>query len=124
MAISDYTLSMDKTIKATKNQVRDLLAATFPNYTGRKFRLCETTSVWLDRMGGGGSWDEVRAAVWTGESWTVADPIATTMQAPCGNLPMDKKVIYAVHSYFCGQDSGVTFYYHPESVYVLRQLTA
>ena len=119
-----YVVGMDKTTKATKNEVREILTATFPEYTGRKFRLAEATTVWVDRIGGGGSWDEIRAAVWTGAEWKVTDPVATPMQAPCGELTLDARIIYAVHSHFCGQDSGITFYYSPESVYVPRRLTA
>ncbi len=111
-------------MKVKKSEIKDILEATFPDYSGRKFKVSVAETVWADRMGGGGSSDEVLAVRFIDGEWVSAAPTASKIDAPCGDIVLDRDTIVAMHSYFCGQDAGVTFYLHPQSSYLPRRLTA
>jgi hypothetical protein len=104
-------------MKATKKEIKDILQATFPKYAGRKFNIDFSTRIWVDRIGGGGSRDEVCIAGHDGTKWVSKYPEASRLDAPCGYIEIDPRFIYAVHSFFCGTDCGITFHIHPESKY-------
>jgi hypothetical protein len=107
-------------MKISKAEVKDILNATFPEYSGRKFRVEARQSIWIDRIGGGGSQDIPKLAGMDGTGkWAAYIPTVPTMQAPCGTFPIPLTAVVAVHSYFCGKDAGVTFYYHPEGQWSL-----
>jgi len=111
-------------MKSTKKEIKDILQATFPNYTGRKFRVEFSEKIWVDRIGGGGSRDTICVAGHNGNSWVAQYPSATRLQAPCGYISIDPRFIYAVHAMFCGTDMGITFHIHPESNYKPMTITA
>jgi len=115
---------MSTTITVRKAEVRELLAAAFPEYRGRKYKVEIAETVWIDRIGGGGSSDEIVALYQDNDigMWCTARPTVSEMQAPCGYLPIKPELIYAVHSMFCGRDIGVTFHVHPRSPYLPKML--
>jgi hypothetical protein len=96
--------------------VKAALAATFPNYRGRKVRVALWTApLHLDLNWSGGTKDTVvlidmansrvgRLVVPSPWARGAADPV---------DCPPD--AVLAVHSYFCGVDAGVTFYVRPGS---------
>lgn len=104
-------------MKIKKADIKDILAATFPDYSGRKFRAECVQSIWVDRIGGGGSRDDIKVAIHDGNTWKAAAPVASRMEAPCGDLALRLDAVYVMHSYFCGTDAGITVYYHPDSEY-------
>ena len=116
---------MSTTITVRKAEIAELLAAAFPEYRGRKFKVQVSETIWIDRMGGGGSHQEIIALTYSeGYQWIANQPKVSVMDAPCGVLPIDPRVVYAVHEMFCGQDMGITFHVHPQSLYLPRCITA
>jgi hypothetical protein len=110
------------TIKVSKKDIADLLRASFPEYTGRKFRVQITDRVWVDRIGGGGSREEIVALAHVDGKWIAKMPEVSAWNAPCGELPLSPMAIYAVHAMFCGHDAGITFNVHPKSEYLPKGL--
>ena len=105
--------------------VKRLLAATFPNYRGRKL----SAVAWNDRplhldlsWSGGTKDDVVLVDVANGRIGRLVIPspwargAADPVDVPAG-------AILAVHSYFCGMDVGVTFYVRPSDVHRLGPLS-
>lgn len=113
---------MSTTIAVRKAEVAELLAVAFPEYRGRKYKVEIAETVWIDRIGGGGSYDEIVALYQDKGAWFGARPVVSEMTAPCGYLPLERRVIYAVHSMFCGKDIGVTFHVHPQSPYLPKMI--
>lgn len=107
---------MDLKVSRTHPMIRKALAASFPTYRGRKVRVASydrprTFDLYWD----GGSRDRLVLLRPDGASATV-----TVVGAPWANKaayePIDVPAghILAVHSIFCGQDAGVTFYVAPD----------
>lgn len=95
-------------------RVKAILAATFPDYRGRKIRIARWSSpLHLDLSWSGGTIDKVALidfangrighlrvpAPWSAGA---ADPI----DCPPGAM-------LVIHSYFCGTDAGITIYCRP-----------
>jgi hypothetical protein len=95
--------------------VKRLLAATFPDYRGRKLSAVrwDDRPLHLDLSWSGGTVDKVVLVdVASGRIGTLVVPspwsrgAADPVDVPAG-------AILAVHSYFVGVDAGVTFYVRP-----------
>lgn len=108
---------MTKTVHLDPNQVP---AALRGSYSGRKFKAVVTESVYIPATAGlwdGGSRDTFHAAeLETGR--TVAFPGQN--EAPWGNrqahtVTLVPGIVVIEHSVFCGKDSGLTFYVHPDN---------
>jgi hypothetical protein len=94
--------------------VKALLAATFPDYRGRKVSVALWSSpLHLDLSWSGGTVDKVALVDFVNgrvghlvvpSPWArgAADPV----DCPAGAM-------LVVHSYFCGKDAGVTIYCRP-----------
>lgn len=95
--------------------VKRLLAATFPEYRGRKIRLAFSTSVRLENYWDGGTrsyWKAVDLA--SGET---APPAAATNN-PLNRLahvdvPIPAGVALVEHVIFCGKDCGIVVHVAP-----------
>jgi hypothetical protein len=105
-------------MKTTKREVADILKASYPDYTGRKFNIIVRDQIWVDRIGGGGSRDEIKAVGFVDGRWIAVSPETSVLDTPCGYLTLSPEAIYAVHSFFCGNDCGITFYVSPQSSYL------
>ncbi len=104
-------------------ELRKLFKRTFPEYKGRKWRVQEQTrpiqinSYWQD-----GSRDYFRFVRLSDlEVLPVPDSHpAFNAQLPgadyVGNATYEARPGFALvkHSYFCGRDSGLTVYFHPQ----------
>ena len=114
-------------ISSSNPAIKALLAATFPDYKGRKIRLCvPECRVQFDQNGGGGTYDRVmalrledgatarlpRLAPWTDEAVAMAND---GVDVPPGML-------LVVWSRFCGADLGITIYAAPATA--AQRLTA
>ena len=115
---------MTTTITVRKAEVAELLAAAFPEYRGRKFKVEIAETVWVDRMGGGGSYAEIIAIYLDHDTreWRGVKPTLSEMEAPCGYIATKPHLIYAVHEMFCGKDAGVTFHLHPSSPFLPKMI--
>lgn|SRR3990167_4216189 len=102
------------TVKVSKSQVAGILAATFPKYRGRKFKVAfqECLTFWDTNWSGGtrNSYAAVRA---DGEisHLAVPAPWVNPVEGMTVEIPVD--VLVVKHSIFCGKDCGITIYAHP-----------
>jgi hypothetical protein len=101
-------------VRRSDPMVKRLLAATFPNYKGRKVSVAAWSGpLYLDLNWSGGTRDEVVLVDVTNGRigrLVVPSPWAAGAHDPVGTPPGS---ILAVHSYFMGRDVGVTFYVRP-----------
>ena len=113
-------MTTSTTVSRSDPLIKRALAATFPRYKGRKVRVVPFTApLHLDLSWSGGTKDDValidvrngrigRLVVPSPWARGAADPV----YCPPG-------AVLAVHSYFCGVDSGVTFYVRPDDAPLL-----
>lgn len=100
-------------IKLKKAQVKDILTATFPGYTGRKFIVEFTESItFYNTNWSGGSRNEYAAINANGHMATlnVPAPWVNPVEGKTIDLPPD--VLIVRHTFFCGRDLGITIYAH------------
>lgn len=101
-------------LKLTTKQAKPIVKATFPNYSGRKFKMVFAESiVFSDTNWGGGSRVSYAAVKSDGRTAhvNVPAPWANPIEGQRANIPADIMVV--THSIFCGQDCGITIYVNP-----------
>jgi len=102
------------TIKLKKSQVRQILQMTFPEYRGRKYKIeFRDTVTFYDTNWSGGTRNTYRFVRADGK---VADlPVAAPWANPAERLTVEvpPDVLVVRHSFFCGQDMGITITAHP-----------
>ena len=105
-------------MQVKKADIAPLLAATFPNYTGRKFTVKAAASVTLyDLNWSGGTRNQYHAAttagkpIGNGQAFNAAAPWKNNAEGETITIPPG--AIVAEHSIFCGKDCGITFYINP-----------
>jgi hypothetical protein len=106
----------DQTFPLTKKQVKPILAATFPQYNGRKFKLVLTESVeFYDTNWSGGTCNRYQSIRSDGFVLNLRAPAPWNnfMEGQNVNLPKDALVVKWAH--FCGKDCGITIYAHPDN---------
>lgn len=105
---------MSQSVKVKKTEAWPLVSKTFPDYTGRKFKVkfAEKLTFW-DTNWDGGSRNVYAAVSIDGRTGRFSAP------APWVN-PLEGKIVelspsFAVveHSTFCGHDMGITIHLHP-----------
>lgn len=114
---------MNQTMKVKKAQVKDILAATFPGYKGRTFKVeFAPTVTFHDTNWGGGSRNKYIAVKSDGRTAMlhVPAPWVNTIEGKTIDLPKD--VLMVKHTVFCGKDLGITIYASP--VHLPKWLTA
>jgi hypothetical protein len=106
---------MENSINVKKSEVKDILAATFPEYTGRKIRVVFTDKVQMYDLNWSGGTRNIFAAVTTdGKSArpNVPAPWSNPFEGQTVNVPTSAVIV--CHSFFCGSDCGVTIYAHTD----------
>lgn len=108
-------------IKAKRADVAALIAATFPEYRGRTYRVCPATRVRLDNLNWcGGSRSQYRACTLAGESVGSADKWNTVApwvnKAEGAEFELPQGAVMVEHQIFCGKDMGLRFYIRPEDM--------
>lgn len=102
-------------IKLRKAQCKDILAATFPGYTGRKFAVEFTEKVcFYNTNWSGGSKNTYAAISSNGRTATLnvtTAPWDNPIEGATVELPLH--VLIVKHCIFCGKDLGITIYAHP-----------
>jgi hypothetical protein len=104
---------MNQTIKLTKAQAKNIVNATFPDYTGRKFKLeISDTISFYDLNWSGGTCNKF-VAVANGEihGMFVPAPWKNTAEGQTVDLPSE--IVVVEHSFFCGHDMGITIHINP-----------
>lgn len=109
---------MATTIKARRSEVAALVAATFPEYKGRKFAVEAAATVTLhDLNWSGGSRNQYRTCTVAGQKiggadkWNAVAPWANIAEGKTLDIPQGAAVVK--HAMFCGSDCGLTIYVHP-----------
>jgi hypothetical protein len=105
---------MSATLKATRKQAASVIAATFPEYTGRKIAVVFTERVmFYDTNWSGGTHNGYAAVKADGRTakLNVPAPWCNPVEGATFELPADTLLV--CHSHFCGHDLGLTIYAHP-----------
>lgn len=108
-------------VKVRRKDVEALIQATFPEYTGRKFKVVVRRAVVICGLNwGGGSRTVYRACTLEGESLGGSDKY--NAQAPWANQGEGKMLELVVgncvvaHEVYAGKDMGLTFYVAAENM--------
>ena len=114
-------------IKLRKKDIREILNITFPGYNGRKFKACVEKKYYIENAWSGGTCVYFQALRQVGTKIEKFNPGLSN--------PLDRKseygkeftipddVLIVEHSYFCGHDLGIMFYYSPNSIWVDKLIT-
>ena len=108
------------TLTVPKKDVAFLVTRTFPNYTGRKFRIVPAETVTLhDVNWGDGSRNQYRVTALSLDAESVK---AVPAPAPWANpyegaiMPIPQGWAVVEHSIFCGKDCGIRIHVNPLDV--------
>ena len=105
---------MNQTLKLTTKQAKVIVKATFPQYTGRKFKIEFTDKItFYDTNWGGGSRNYYAAVSSDGKTIHLHVPAPWVNPVEGATLPMPEDALIVEHSIFCGQDMGIRIYAHP-----------
>ena len=111
------------TLNVKRRDVAAIVAATFPEYKGRTFRIEPRLNVTLSNLnwgGGGGSRSQYRTCTLQGQALGGADKY--NAQAPWANkaegayIPIPTGAVIVEHSIFCGKDTGLRIYVNPHDM--------
>ena len=112
---------MSPVIHIERAQVASLIAATFPDYTGRKFRVIASKLVTImDLNWSGGSRSQYAGCTLDGmptgnlAAWNQVAPWRNAAEGSQVEIPRGACVVK--HSISCGKDVGLTFYVHPANM--------
>jgi hypothetical protein len=104
-----------------RNEVAAIVNATFGDYRGRKIRVAPTETVHISDLNwSGGTRSQYRACTLDGRSLGGMDRY--NAMAPWANpaegasLPLVPGACVVEHSIFCGKDSGLRIYVHPDDM--------
>ena len=109
-------------INVSRKEVLAIVNATFPQYRGRKIRVAPAEKVGLHGLNwSGGSRSVYRACTLDGQF--LGSSAKYNMMAPWDSrqvegqsLPLMPGACVVEHSYFCGKDSGLRIYVHPNDM--------
>ncbi len=99
-----------------------IVRATFPNYKGKKFRICQREQMQLyGTQWEGGSRNQYRVVRLDGLKVAVVPehPFLRPSQLHDEPHPMQPGIVVVEHSHFCGKDAGITIHCHPEELKIL-----
>jgi hypothetical protein len=107
-------------IEVKKADMAAIIRATFPDYRGRKVKLCAAESVTIhmaDLNWSGGSRYQYRGATLSGQSTGSLDKHNATApwDKPVGSfdVPIPAGACVVEHVMFCGKDLGLRIYVNP-----------
>ena len=114
-------------LKRSDKTVAQLLALTFPNYTGRKIKAVAKETLFLDSTmddGSGSYWAIVNLATMEVYRVPMVSPMTAHMKGSqslewnlaWGKTETKPNFAYVTHNYFCGQETGITIYIHPTTL--------
>ena len=102
------------TLKITRKQAQPIINASFPDYTGRKITLKFTETVCFYNLNwDGGSRNEFAAVAADGRHEVSDAPAPWNNPIEGKRVSIPQNVLIVEHTYFCGQDCGITIYSHP-----------
>lgn len=103
------------TLKLTKKQAWPIVEKVFPEYAGRKFKLVLSEKFTLYNMNWDGGSRNIYGAVKVDGTSALAE-VSAPWNNPYDGLSVDLPVdaVVVCHSFFCGQDGGITIYASPK----------
>lgn len=108
-------------MKVRKRDVAAVVAAAFPDYRGRRFRLHAAARIRLDSVhwDGGSRNEYVAVHLATGRAAPARVPAPWFV--PSNGIEVDLPVgsLVVEHSVFCGKDAGITVHSHPANLAAL-----
>lgn len=114
---------MNHRMKVKKAQVKDILAATFPEYRGRKFKVeFASTVTFHDTNWGGGTKNTYIAIGSNGRTARLSVPAPWANPVEGKTVEMPANALVVKHTIFCGKDLGITIYASP--IHLPKWLTA
>lgn len=103
-----------ETIKITSKQAKPIVNITFPDYKGRKFSVkFSPTVTFYDTNWSGGTCNKYAFVRSDGKMATFAPPAPWMNPIEGATVDLPDDVLVVEHSYFCGQDCGITIYANP-----------
>lgn len=113
-------LGLSDSVKVTRNDVAQIIRATFPSYKGRKITVKPKASIAIDSSGlnwSGGTRYQYRACTLEGQATGNLD--RHNASAPWEKAPGSHSVevlqghVIVEHCMFCGKDLGLRIYVNP-----------
>lgn len=104
-------------LTVSRKDVAQIVAATFPDYRGRKIKVGASADVTLhDLNWSGGTRSQYRTCTVAGQPTGSADRynhMAPWEKAEGATLPIPAGFVCVEHTFFCGKDSGLRIYVNP-----------
>ena len=105
-----------------RKDVAQIVAATFPDYKGRKFRIEPRATVTFSNLNwDGGTRSQYRTCTLDG-SQSLGRADRYNAQAPWANalegktIPIPAGALIVEHAMFCGKDAGLYIYVNPQDM--------
>ena len=113
-------------IKLRKKDIAEIVAAAYPDYTGRKFKLTFQEHYHMSDYWSGGSRTYVTAFKLQEGNLKMAKPLeaASNPFIKDAHVKFDipRDVALVEHVYFCGHDLGIRVVVHPETILIAKLL--
>lgn len=108
-------------VSRKEKTIREIIALSFPNYTGRKISIQPNSRPLAVRdFGGGGTfskWVFIDLATMKAVAAPAFSPFNDSPKAKAFEEVMLPEGILAIeHAYFCGQDCGLTIHVNPDNL--------
>lgn len=113
-------------IKLRKKDIAEIVAAAYPEYKGRKFRLAFQEKYQMSDYWSGGTRTYVIALKMEYNSLLITTPDEATSN-PLNKLAhiefdIPRNIALVEHVYFCGHDLGIRVVVHPETILIAKLL--
>lgn len=117
------------TYKIRKADVRHFLKNSFPEYTGRMFRVTVEESMYMGGVlyPGGGTGSRVVAVMNDGQKRSskiafVSDNYDRKTESMPENVPLLLDSVIVEWEHFCGKDVGITIHVHPDNPILTKMI--
>lgn len=108
-------------IAVTRKEVNPIVNGTFPNYKGRKIRVCPSESVTLSDLNwSGGTRSQYRAVTLDGipagniDRYNQVAPWLNPVEGLSVAIPQG--IVVVEHTMFCGKDIGLRIWTNPQDM--------
>ena len=101
-------------MRIKKEQIKDILKISFPEYTGRKFSVEAAKQQYIDTIWGGGSRDYAIIVKQENDKWITV----SAKDMKCGYVDIPADCLLVMNQIFQGHDMGIRIVYHPQSIFI------
>lgn len=115
---------MNQNFKVKKNDVKEILKLTYPDYAGRKFFVNIKDKVYVQLGWQEGTCTYYKLVREDEQGNLKVYPIENYLfdRRNFQDFGIDDETIVVTHSFFCGHETGVTFIVSPNSKFLLKNL--